>query len=111
MKKTRLKERGIMPALNRIAAATVAAAALGAASISTAPAAYAATAPACVVRSVHNDANGFSVFLVNKCTKTMKVQVIVDWAPDSPCYTIPVGGERYYRYDGLLGFYNSTAVC
>ncbi|MFE2050930.1 beta-Ig-H3/fasciclin [Streptomyces sp. NPDC059459] len=100
-----------MPALKRIAAVTVAAAAFGAASGLTAPAAHAATAPACVGRYVLNDERGFYVFLSNNCAKTMRVQVIVDWAPDSPCYTIAAGGEKTYRYNGILGLYDSTAVC
>jgi hypothetical protein len=69
------------------------------------------TAPACVIRSVSNEIDGFSVYLENTCTNTMRVQVIVSYAPDSPCYTLSPGESEVYLYEGILGIYDRTAVC
>ncbi|MEU0955856.1 beta-Ig-H3/fasciclin [Streptomyces niveus] len=71
----------------------------------------AATAPSCVQRIVSHFSWGFTVGLTNKCGKTMRVQVIVDYAPDSPCYVLPNNAYTQYEYEGILGLYDSTAVC
>ncbi|MFG2332842.1 beta-Ig-H3/fasciclin [Streptomyces sp. NPDC048604] len=101
-----------MRLLKKLTATAVATAAIGTAFATAAPA-YAAggTAPSCIVRSVHNDQDGFSVILVNKCGRTMRVQVVVSYAPDGPCYTMAAGAQEYYRYDGTWGLYDRTAVC
>ncbi|MEU9619398.1 MULTISPECIES: beta-Ig-H3/fasciclin [unclassified Streptomyces] len=102
-----------MRLLRKLAATAATTAALSAAfTVAAAPASAAGgTAPACIERYVNNDQDGFSVGLYNYCGKTMRVQVIVDYAPDGPCYTIAKDGYKHYRYDGILGLYSRTAVC
>ncbi|MFH8978783.1 beta-Ig-H3/fasciclin [Streptomyces sp. NPDC017890] len=82
-----------------------------AAPASAAPATATGTAPSCVKRPVHYNQDGFVVQLINTCASTKRVRVIVDWAPDSACYTLSPGEEAWYRYEGLTGFYDSTATC
>lgn len=100
-----------------VAAAT--AAVLGGALVATAPAASAApaapaaggTAPACIGRYVTNTPEGFDVHLTNNCGKTMRVQVVVEYAGDSPCYKLAAGASKLYIYEGVLGRYDRAAVC
>ncbi|GGZ30312.1 beta-Ig-H3/fasciclin [Streptomyces poonensis] len=100
----------------KIAACTVAAAAATVGLAVTAPTASAApaaggTAPACIGRYVDGDPDGFTVLLENNCGKTMRVQVVVAYAPDSSCYTLSAGASKLYTYRGITGVYDRTAVC
>ncbi|MFB7256092.1 hypothetical protein [Streptomyces nojiriensis] len=51
---------------------------------------------------VGNHADGFDVHLTNNCTRTMRVQVIVDYAPDSACHVLPRGADTWYSYEGIF---------
>ncbi|MEW2289341.1 beta-Ig-H3/fasciclin [Streptomyces sp. NPDC047841] len=96
-----------------LAAAAAATAVVSGMFAASSPAAYAAggTAPACIARFVSGTQDGFLVGLTNNCGKTMRVQVIVSYAPDSPCYTLGPGAHQSYYYEGILGLYDRTAVC
>ncbi|MGH4031049.1 beta-Ig-H3/fasciclin [Actinomycetota bacterium Odt1-20B] len=97
------------------AAATVSVAAVtfGGMCVLTAPAAHAAdgTAPACINRYVTDTPNGFDVDLTNNCGRTMRVKVVVNYAGDSPCYTLGAGQSKLYIYEGVTGTYDRTVVC
>ncbi|MGW3403886.1 beta-Ig-H3/fasciclin [Streptomyces zhihengii] len=83
----------------------------GAAQAATAQPTAGGTAPACIGRYVEGQVDGFFVSLSNGCGRTMRVQVVVNSAPDSPCYTLSAGSYRTYTYEGILGTYARTAVC
>lgn len=98
-------------------ALTVAAAAAllsgGAAVASAAPLASAAaggTAPACIARYVY-DLGGSTSYarITNNCGKTVRVQVIWDWAQDSSCYSL--GAGKVFTASSNFGSYNRTIVC
>ncbi|GAA2603394.1 hypothetical protein ACWCO0_25645 [Streptomyces tubercidicus] len=69
------------------------------------------TAPACVSRDVWGAVGGFDVAIQNNCTKTMRVQVIVSFGADSPCYTLARGQFEAFAYRGITGRYERVAVC
>ena len=104
--------RGTVAAIGAAAALT-GALAFTAPAASAAPAAPAAggTAPACISRYVNGTVDGFDVLLTNNCGRTMRVQVVVKYASDSPCYTLRAGAQKLYSYEGITGQYDRTAVC
>ncbi|WP_156913545.1 hypothetical protein [Mesorhizobium sp. WSM3224] len=69
--------------------------------------AYAATAPACIIRKVHPNLENVSVF--NYCGRTMRVQVRVSWNFDSPCYTLAHG--QSFNFGWGAGDYRKISVC
>ncbi|OEJ42976.1 hypothetical protein AR457_01540 [Streptomyces agglomeratus] len=84
---------------------------LGTATVASATPAAAAPAPSCVAKYVDHDPEGFAVLLTNNCSTQKRVRVIVDWAPDSRCYTLAPRASELYVYDGTFGQYNSVATC
>ncbi|WP_206075272.1 hypothetical protein [Mesorhizobium tamadayense] len=70
-------------------------------------AAYAATAPACIIRKVHPNNENASIF--NYCGRTMRVQVRVRWNFDSPCYTLADGQSVNFAWGA--GDYRKVSVC
>ncbi|MFE2320453.1 hypothetical protein ACFXC8_46800 [Streptomyces sp. NPDC059441] len=64
------------------------------------------TAPACIGRAA-SDLGGF-VYASNNCGKTMRVKVIIDFGPDSSCWTLAPGQERRHNY---YGSYGKTITC
>ncbi|MEV6133860.1 beta-Ig-H3/fasciclin [Streptomyces violaceusniger] len=69
------------------------------------------TAPACIKRPVDYTSQGFWVRLENTCPKTMRVQVLVTGAPNSPCMTMGKGDTGPWYSYGANGRYLRTVVC
>ncbi|QKW07137.1 hypothetical protein HUT18_12735 [Streptomyces sp. NA04227] len=68
------------------------------------------TAPACIERQVHNNADGGTqVWLRNVCGKTMRVKVIVKNWSDSGCRTLNNNTGTFFQTVG--GRYDRTVVC
>ncbi|MDT0454991.1 hypothetical protein RM550_04435 [Streptomyces sp. DSM 41527] len=66
------------------------------------------TAPACVLRDIDKAAGTADV--LNGCSKTMRLQLIISFGPDGDCTTIPNDGD-WYRWKWVLGSYDRIAVC
>ncbi|MFF0793673.1 hypothetical protein [Streptomyces spiralis] len=64
------------------------------------------TAPACIGRAA-SDLGGF-VYVGNHCGKTMRVKVIIDFGPDSSCWTLAPEQVRRHNY---YGSYGKTITC
>ncbi|MFD4863330.1 hypothetical protein [Streptomyces atratus] len=101
-----------------MAALSVTAAAIGSALAVSAPVAVAAPAPGataeapgCVYRYWADDPSGFGISIKNNCKYTVRVQVIVDWGTDSPCWTLGPGAEKYWFKETVTGFYSHLATC
>jgi hypothetical protein len=101
---------GTLTAAAAVALGTAAVPAQAATTDATAPMAG-GTAPACIVRTVDYTEQGFWVFLENTCGRTMRVQVIVDYTPDSSCMTMGSGDTKAWYSYGTAGRYVRTAVC
>lgn len=72
------------------------------------------TAPACIVRSVNYNSQGFWVYLENTCSRTMSLQVVVTDGPDSSCFSLGADDTTAWFYSfnyGTDGRYARTAVC
>lgn len=89
--------------MNKFKAATVSAAlavtAVGIPMATAGPAAAAGVGK-CVKATWHPSKN--SVYIVNDCTKKIKVQIAERFWPDSDCYTIKPKGELHYTGTGQL---------
>ncbi|MFF3545433.1 hypothetical protein [Streptomyces platensis] len=68
--------------------------------MATAGPAAAAGVGKCVKATWHPSKN--SVYIVNDCKKSIRVQIAERWWPDSDCYTIRAKGELHYRGTGAL---------
>lgn len=66
-----------------------------------------ATAPACIHRYVYPEL-GY-VWVSNDCGKAMRVKVVINYGPDSPCYLMPKGSV--FDYYWWIGRYDKTVVC
>ena len=93
-------------ARSRLAAAAMAAFAAGGMLTVGSQAAFAGTAPACIVRGARG---GDYVQIINKCSRPERVQVKIKFGPDTDCITIPVGQYHWFRWE--LGGYRKTAIC
>ena len=69
--------------------------------------AFAGTVPSCVGVSggVQSKVVGFQ----NNCTDTVRVKVIINNWPDSPCHTLPPG--QFWSYSWSIGSYDGVATC
>ncbi|MFJ8856725.1 hypothetical protein [Streptomyces sp. NPDC102437] len=109
---------GNMSFYRKLAALSVTVAAIGSALAVSAPVAAAAPAPGvlaeapgCVYRYWDNDPSGFAVVIENNCSYTVRVQVIVDWGTDSPCWSLAPGADKYWFKETITGQYSYLATC
>ncbi|MFF0866886.1 hypothetical protein ACFYUV_34355 [Nonomuraea sp. NPDC003560] len=65
------------------------------------------TAPACIERSVSKKRK--TVWISNRCGRTMKVKVVVKHGPDSYCRTLRDSETIYYPWH--FGSYDRTVNC
>ncbi|MFG1836926.1 hypothetical protein [Micromonospora sp. NPDC049175] len=72
-----------------------------------------ATAPACVARPVTERGTEagtvYTVHLRNNCSDNKRVKVVVDWGPDSNCYSLASGQAVDHSF--ALGSYGKTVIC
>ncbi|MFJ3953688.1 hypothetical protein SLV14_000203 [Streptomyces sp. Je 1-4] len=57
------------------------------------------------------DPTGFAVNITNNCRYTVRVQVIVDWGTDSPCWTLARGQGKFWFKETITGTFSHLATC
>ncbi|MFD3420997.1 hypothetical protein [Streptomyces decoyicus] len=54
---------------------------------------------------------GFDAYITNHCGRTVYVQVIIGWGPDSGCYPVANEKARVVSYRGVFCVYEDTVFC
>ncbi|MGW9432432.1 hypothetical protein ACWHA1_31395 [Streptomyces decoyicus] len=68
--------------------------------------------PACLdVDVIESQDVGFDAYITNHCGRTVYVQVIIGWGPDSGCYPVANEKARVVSYRGVLCVYEDTVFC